>query len=314
MVDIAVTVRYDNPTYLQGYTREFIKTYVNNINSTVPKYAPRFEQEFQKLHESKNFVGVKHRALPPDYTGSQYESIGTEFSPLKPLSQKTQTILKVGYLPSHFRGRMREYVPSIEAGWGTLGGIQRKSNRSKKLSRTDNAKTIKTSREGFSTPAGKKRLASLKDKANIEKFNKPFTIITPEGYKVTKRESGPRLPEYFLRDRRKREKRINPRKSNFDLRIEQWARDRLGIIPPRANKKKLNEAERTALKRLYFLKESIRQGAQGREILPTFARSGAEAALWNKINNEIVRNLNRSFTGVPSKKVLTRNFVARGAT
>lgn len=305
MATVALKISFEKPTFLKGFTREFIRSYVNEINTVVPENAPRLEKEFTRIY-SKTDGGLKDRRLPPQFTGATQNSIGYKFSPLKPLSEKPQSLLTVGHQPTRFRGRMKTYVPAIEAGWGTVGSLTRTSTRTKPLERGKDGRKSKSASEKLSSDP--RKLKSLRNKyfPDLTKTNalgnevrKKVRVKFPRsnfyaGGKYNKSKQGPNVtPRNQSAERR----------TAFDRRIEEYGKRKLGIP---------DDGSRVSKSRMFLLKRSILAGAPGRDILPKYAKSPAVDRIWSKINTDVARNLTKKFTGTPKKEIYTRNFVYRG--
>lgn len=315
---IAVTIRYEKPVYLAGYTKEFMTAYRNEINTVVPQYSEKFTEEFRKVYETEPSSQLKERKLGPMYTGSTSRSIGTETTKVTQ-STSSQSILRVGYLSSKFKGRMESYVPSIEAGWGSVGSSALKGAKSSKFKSDQGHRTPKGDDVSKKTQVGdyysrnKGQLNRMKDHYFPEYTDKKgnrkhITVTVPETkfYSATKYIKKRGFNKESISSYGKDE---NHGKSDYDKRIEKWARERLGIT---TSKKKRGGSKISDAQRLFLLKRSIAAGSQGREILPAFAQSGAVQRLWDSINNKVYKGLGNKFSGLPKKEAFTKSFVGRG--
>jgi hypothetical protein len=271
---ISVKVRFERPVNFKQYARSFIRTYNTALFDDLEKNSKKFETAFIKLHDKRD---SRFRKLGPNYTGAQRSTISAEVErlPAGKIILAGNALMTVGYQSKQFRGRQSVYVPAIEGGWG--GG-----NVLKKVRGLKTVKRGKLVRPrllvGLHEPAASgERLKTILPGINDARVTQ----------KLTKLGKQPRVSK----------------RGSFDIRVEEWARQRLRIFPDNDRGKA----------RLYFLKRAIRAGANGRNVVGRYAHSPEVARLWNQVNDSVLKKVAKEFRFTQKDKKVFTATIARGS-
>ena len=290
---VSLRVRFEKPVNLAGYEREFIKSYISELNAQIDKNAPKFSRLFLDVHERKD----AWRNLRPDYTGAMADSIDAEWTNLptniftfSPSRGSPRGLLTVGYRPEHDRTPI--YIPAIEGGWSGARGFTANKVKSNYDDRGYAYVKHKIPRRGqvlsISGSEGNTKIKGRIDVKNSPKFKDLKPAAKMRSSSRGKRAEG-----------------------EASKRIREWAIKRLGLhtlaSPDRRRWDKVERARYFAIKQSIFT-----EGNLGRNTVERYAKNSEVQELWTGINEDIINRVSKQFSIRKTDKKIISAVIGRG--